>query len=191
MRGRMAFAWPASATVRLRPMDPEPGEDVFFHGHPSWRSMLAFHMKGVLAAIGAGVIAGIVTAIANGSVNVLTVVIVVVVVFLLIVLVGFIRRLSTTYTITNRRLTIESGVLSRDLHQTRLARVQNVNLRQNVLERILRVGDVDFDTAASADYDFSFRGVAGPRDIVQTVDRALRVLQESHQAAPQDNPADI
>lgn len=173
-------------------MDPEPGEEVFFHGHPSWRSMLTFHMKGLLAAIGAGVIAGIVTAIANGSVDVPAVIIAVVVVFLLMVLVGFVRRLSTTYTITSRRLTIESGVLSRDLHQTRLARVQNVNLRQNVLERMLRVGDVDFDTAASADYDFAFRGVAAPRDIVQTVDRALRVLQESRQAAPQQsNPADI
>ena len=172
-------------------MDPEPGEEVFFHGHPSWRSMLTFHMKGLLAAIGAGAIAGIVTAIANGSVDVPTVIIAVVVVFLM-VLVGFVRRLSTTYTITSRRLTIESGVLSRDLHQTRLARVQNVNLRQNVLERMLRVGDVDFDTAASADYDFAFRGVAAPRDIVQTVDRALRVLQESRQAAPQQsNPADI
>ena len=119
-------------------------------------------------------------------------IIAVVVVFVLMVLVGFVRRLSTTYTITNRRLTIESGVLSRDLHQTRLERVQNVNMRQNVLERMLRVGDVDFDTAASADYDFAFRGVADPRDIVQTVDRALRVLQESRQAAPQQsNPADI
>ena len=59
-------------------MDPEPGEEVFFHGHPSWRSMLTFHMKGLLAAIGAGVIAGIVTAIANGSVDVPTVIIVVV-----------------------------------------------------------------------------------------------------------------
>jgi uncharacterized membrane protein YdbT with pleckstrin-like domain len=172
-------------------MDAEPGEEVFFHGHPSWRSMPAFPLKGLLTAIGAGVVAGIVTAIAEGSVDVATVIIVVMVVFGLMVLVGFIRRLSTTYTITNRRLTIESGVLSRDLHQTRLARVQNVNLRQNVLERILRVGDVDFDTAASADYDFAFRGVAAPRDIVQTVDRALRVLQESHQAAPQNYPADI
>ena len=34
------------APVTLRPMDPEPGEEVFFHGHPSWRSMLTFHMKG-------------------------------------------------------------------------------------------------------------------------------------------------
>lgn len=79
---------------------------------------------------------------------------------------------------TDRRLTVESGLLTRDLHQTRLHRVQNVNLRQTVLERMLSVGDVDFDTASSADYDFSFRGVAAPRDIVQTVDRALHDLHE-------------
>jgi uncharacterized membrane protein YdbT with pleckstrin-like domain len=162
-------------------MDPEPGEEIFFHGHPSWRAMLAFHVKGLLLAIAAGVVAGIATAIANGSVDVPTVVVVVVVAFVALMLVGFFRRLSTIYTISSRRLTIESGLLSRDLHQTRLARVQNVNLRQSLLERMLSVGDVDFDTAASGNYDFAFRGVASPRQIVKTVDSAL---QDLHQSPP-------
>jgi uncharacterized membrane protein YdbT with pleckstrin-like domain len=166
--------------LRSAPMDFEPGEEVFFHGHPSWRAMLAFYIRGLLVAVVAGVIAGIVTAIADGSVNVPIVAAVVVVVFLALVVIGFVRRVTTTYTITDRRLTIESGLLTRDLHQTRLARVQNVNLRQSVLERMLSVGDVDFDTAASADYDFAFRGVSGPRDIVQTVDRALHEIHEGH-----------
>jgi uncharacterized membrane protein YdbT with pleckstrin-like domain len=173
------------ATGTLSPMDPEPGEEVFFHGHPSWRAMLAFYIKGLLVAVVVGVIAGIVTAIANGSVNVAIVAAVVVVVFAGLVLIGFVRRMTTTYTITDRRLTIESGLLTRDLHQTRLHRVQNVNLRQTVLERMLSVGDVDFDTAASADYDFSFRGVAAPRDIVQTVDRALHELHEGRGRHPE------
>jgi uncharacterized membrane protein YdbT with pleckstrin-like domain len=162
-------------------MDPEPGEQVFFHGHPSWRAMLAFYIKGLALTILGGVIAGIVTAIVKGSVNVPTVTGVVVVVFVVLLIVGLVKRIATTYTITNRRLTIESGLLSRDLHQTRLGRVQNVNLRQSLLERMLSIGDVDFDTAASADFDFAFRGVAGPRQIVQTVDRALRDVHEGRQ----------
>ena len=44
-------------------------KQVFFHGHPSWRSMLAFYVRGLLVAIVAGVIAGIVTRIANGGVQ--------------------------------------------------------------------------------------------------------------------------
>lgn len=158
-------------------MDPEPGEEVFFHGHPSWRSMIAFYIKGLVAAVIAGAIAGIVTRIASGSVSVPWVVVVVLLVFVSTVVVGLVRRISTTYTITNRRLTIETGLLSRDLHETRLERVQNVNSRQSLLERMLRVGKVDFDTAGSAEFDFAFRGVDNPRQIVRTVDRALHELQ--------------
>jgi hypothetical protein len=51
-------------------MDPRPGEQVFFHGHPSWRSMLALYVKGVGAAIAAGAIAGVISAIAADRVKV-------------------------------------------------------------------------------------------------------------------------
>ncbi len=161
-------------------MNPEPGEQVFFHGHPSWRSMVAFYIRGLLAAIAAGVIAGLVTRIANGGVRAVWVTAAVLVIFVIVLVWGLIRRISTTYSITNRRLTIRSGLLSREMHETRLERVQNVNSRQRVLERILGVGTVDFDTAGSAEYDFSFRGVADPGQIVRTVDRALHELRLTH-----------
>jgi uncharacterized membrane protein YdbT with pleckstrin-like domain len=161
-------------------MDPEPGELVFFHGHPSWRSMIAFYVRGLLAAILAGVIAGVVTRIANGGVQAGWVGAAVFVMFVIVLLWGLIARISTTYTITNRRLTIRSGLLSREMHETRLERVQNVNSRQRLLERILRVGTVDFDTAGGASYDFKFRGVDHPGEIVRTVDKALHELRLTH-----------
>ena len=161
-------------------MDPEPGEQVFFHGHPSWRSMLAFYIRGFVVAIVAGVIAGLVTRAANGSVDAVWVTPAVLVVFVVVLVWGLIRRIATTYTITNRRLTIRSGLLSRELHECRLERVQNVNSRQHVLERLLGIGTVDFDTAAGAAYDFSFRGVEDPGGIIRTVNAALEDLGISH-----------
>jgi uncharacterized membrane protein YdbT with pleckstrin-like domain len=158
----------------------EPAEQVFFHGHPSWRSMLAFYLRGLLVAVVAGVIAGIATRIANGSVEVVWVAAAVLVVFLVVLVWGLIRRIATTYTITNRRLTIRSGLLSRELHECRLERVQNVNSRQRLLERMLGIGTVDFDTAAGAAYDFSFRGVEDPGGIVRTVNAALEDLGLVH-----------
>jgi len=157
-------------------VDPEPGEVIFFHGHPSWRSMSPFYAKGLLASLVAGVIAGIVSAIASGHVEVGWVIAVVLVLFVVLIAAGQIRRIQTTYSITNQRLTIETGLVSRDLHQTRLERVQNVNSTQSLCDRILRIGRVDFDTAAEAEFDFSFRGVGDPRGIVRTVDRALHEL---------------
>ena len=132
------------------PMDPEPGEDVFFHGHPSWRSMFAFHLKGFLSAIAVGVIVGLISAFTDKHPQVPWIVVAVVVWMAGVILIGFIRRVRTTYTITDRRLTIDLGLLSREVHETRLERVQNVNSSQSMIERLLRVGTVDFDTAGSA-----------------------------------------
>lgn len=145
-------------------------------GHPAWRSMLEFQAKGLLAMVVAGVIAGLATAVAAGHVQVGWVVVAVVVVFVVVGLIGLLRRKSTTYRITNQRLTIQTGLLSRELHETRLERVQNVSTRQSVLERLLGIGTVDFDTAAEAGFDFAFRGVADPRTIVHTVHQAARGL---------------
>lgn len=142
--------------------------------------MLAFYLRGLLAAVLAGVIAGIATRVAGGSVEVVWVAAAVLVVFVVVLAWGLIRRMATTYTITNRRLTIRSGLLSRELHECRLERVQNVNTRQRLLERMLGVGTVDFDTAAGAAYDFSFRGVEDPGRIVKTVNAALEDLGLTH-----------
>jgi len=165
---------PSGRSLPWAPVDPEPGEQVFFHGHPSWLSMLDFYTKGLLGAVLAGVVAGVVTSIAAGHLQLGWVIAAVVAWFLVALLVGLIRRARTTYTVTDERLTIEVGLLSRDLHHTRLERVQNVNSSQTLIQRILHVGTVDFDTAGESGYDFSFHGVAHPHEIVRTVDRALR-----------------
>jgi uncharacterized membrane protein YdbT with pleckstrin-like domain len=139
--------------------------------------MAPFYFKGVLASVVAGVIAGILSAIVSGQVEIGWVIVVVLVVFAVLIAVGQIRRIQTTYSITNQRLTIETRLLSRELHQTRLERVQNVNSTQSLPDRILQIGTVNFDTAGEAEFDFSFRGVGDPRGIVRTVDRALHELR--------------
>jgi uncharacterized membrane protein YdbT with pleckstrin-like domain len=143
-----------------------PGEQVIFQGHPSWRALLGFYLKGILVAAILGVLFKLFGAGAA------TVFLVVLVVIGLTVVVGFVRRMATTYTITGRRLNIKRGIVSREIQETRLERVQNVNYRQTVYQRLMQIGDVDFDTAASDDYNFVFVGVADPGDIVHRVDQA-------------------
>src|SRR6185295_19575530 len=143
-----------------------PGEQVIFQGHPSWRAILGFYLKGILIAAIVGVLFKLFGA-GSG-----TVFLVVLVIIALTVLIGFVKRVATTYTITDRRLNIKRGIISREIQETRLERVQNVNYRQSVYQRIMQIGDVDFDTAASGDYDFIFYGVADPQGVVERVDRA-------------------
>ncbi len=144
------------------------GEQVIFQGHPSWRAILGFYLKGVLVAIVLGVIAKLVNG--NG-----TAFLVILVVIALTVLAGFVKRVATTYTITSRRLNIKRGIFSREIQETRLERVQNVNYRQSVYQRLMQIGDVDFDTAATDDYNFVFYGVADPAGVVHSVDQATGV----------------
>ncbi len=101
-------------------------------------------------------------------------VVAVLVVLALMILIGLIKRITTTYTITNQRLRIRRGIIARKVQQTRLERVQNVNTEQSPLERVLQVGTVDFDTAGTTDSDFSFRGVAQPEKVMAAVDEAQR-----------------
>ena len=96
-----------------------------------------------------------------------------------VVLAGFIKRITTHYTITTRRLHIKRGIIAREIQETRLERVQNVNYNQSLIQRMLQVGDVDFDTAAGDDYNFIFAGVANPDEVVEQVDRATHAAPAS------------
>jgi uncharacterized membrane protein YdbT with pleckstrin-like domain len=145
-----------------------PGERVLFEGHPSWRAILGFYLKGLLVAV----ILGVIAKLASGSG---TAFLVILVVLALTVLIGFVKRVATTYTITDRRLNIKRGIVSKVVQETRLERVQNVNYSQSVYQRLMQIGDVDFDTAASDDYNFIFVGVANPGEVVHKVDQATGV----------------
>jgi len=155
-------------------MDLHPGEQVVFEGRPVWRAILSFYISGFIGAILVGLVFGFAISSAVGVVAWL-------VLFALVVLVGFVRRVSTRYTITNQRLRIERGLLSKHVQQTRIERVQNVNTNQTFVSRLLRVGTVDFDTAGTDDSDFTFIGVGDPARVVEAVDRAQREASLSAQ----------
>jgi uncharacterized membrane protein YdbT with pleckstrin-like domain len=156
-------------------MELHPGEQIVFEGRPIWRSILSFYITGFIGSVVIGVIVALISSTALG-------VIVFVVLFAIDVLVGFIRRVTTRYTITTQRLRIQRGFLAKHVQQTRIERVQNVNTNQTFVSRILRVGTVDFDTAGTDDSDFTFTGVGNPHEVVEAVDRAQR------EAAAADGP---
>src|SRR4029079_18800371 len=163
-----------------------PGGEVMLPGHPSWRSIIAFYIKGLLVVLVVVLAVGLGTKIGNDSTDSTLVALVALVGVAVVVLGGFIKRITTHYTITTRRLHIKRGIISREIQETRLERVQNVNYDQSFVQRLLQVGDVDFDTAAGDDFNFVFAGVANPDEVVERVDRA------THAAAPAglgDTPA--
>ena len=162
-------------------MDYAQNEEIIYEGRPSWRSILGFYILGialvaVVAAIGYFASGGGIAAAAGGAA------------LLILLIVGWLKRISTRYAITDRRLRIQRGILSRKTEEARVDRVQNVSVSQSLLERLLQVGTVDFDTASNRPDDlFQFRGIADPNEVVQLVDRAQHARGE--QAGPASGTA--
>ena len=148
-------------------MDLHPGESVIYEGHPSWRSILGYYIKGLLSALAIAAVGYLLDGVGLGVGFLLLV-------LAIVLIAGFIRRFFTVYTITTERLRIKHGVIARHVQQTDIERVQNVNTNQSVLERMLKVGTVDFDTAGTGDSDFKFAGVEDPEEVVAAVDRAQK-----------------
>ena len=155
-------------------MDLHAGEHVIYEGHPSWRSIISFYLMGVVivavaAAIGvvadkAGIGAGAAAAI-----------------LLIVLIVGWLRRITTRYLITNRRLQIRRGLLAKNVEETRVDRIVDVTVRQGVFDRILGIGAVDFDNASAQQGDlFRFAGIASPEKVVRAIDQ----VHEEGRGAP-------
>lgn len=55
------------------------------------------------------------------------------------------RWKNTVYYVTNRRILIQTGVLSQDVQTIYYKDINNINLRVGILDRFLGVGDIYFD----------------------------------------------
>ena len=149
-------------------MELRASERELYEGRPSWRALMSFYVLGIGAAVLVLVIVGL---LADSWT---TAVIIAVAIAALTLVIGYFRRISTKYLITTQRLRISRGIVSKKVQETRLERVQNVNYEQGVLDRVLGVGTVDFDTAGTDDSDFTFTGVGNPHEVVEAVDLAQR-----------------
>ena len=151
------------------------GEELIWEGHPTWRSILSFYIKWTVLAVLP--LAAIVVAKVAGADWPLWIGIAVFVGgFALVLLTGWLRRVFTRYRITTKHLLIRTGILSRNENSASLDRVQNIRVVQSPIERLLRTGSVDFDTASgeAADAELRFVGIDHPRDLR---DRILAAIE--------------
>ena len=144
-------------------------ERTIWEGRPTWRAMLSFHIKWIgLTLILFALLIGVdsigldVPTSAIGAVLLIGVAIT--------ILAGWIMRFFTQYTITTKRLHIRRGVLSKTESSTNVDRIQNITVKQSPIDRIMKVGSIDFDTAGDNAGDrFSFIGVNDPQDLRERI----------------------
>ena len=157
-------------------MEMRAGERELYEGRPSWRALMSFYLLGIGLAALVLVILGLLADSWAPAIAVAAVI------AALTLLIGYLRRVSTKYLITTQRLRISRGIVRKNVQETRLERVQNVNYQQGVLDRLLGVGTVDFDTAGTDDSEFRFEWVNEPEQVVRAVDSAV---EEARGTAPE------
>ncbi|HRC06829.1 MAG TPA: PH domain-containing protein [Miltoncostaeales bacterium] len=150
-------------------MELHPTERLIWRGHPAARAYVGWYAKwGILAILPA-----LVTTLMRSQDRGIGMAYwkwVALSVVLLVLLVGIdvVRRATIDYVVTDQRIRIRRGTLSRREQSTNIEKIQNINTFQSVLGRMLGIGDVEFGTAGSevADASLRFEGIARPHELV-------------------------
>ena len=80
------------------------------------------------------------------------------------------------YVITDEEIYVKYGLLSRDVTQIRIERVQNTNFEQTPMQRILRYGDVKIFTAGTGVEDVTLQRIPRPEKVTRIVSGSLREI---------------
>jgi uncharacterized membrane protein YdbT with pleckstrin-like domain len=165
------------------------GENTLWQGHPSWKAMLIFYVKWTIVSL-VPIAVWVVLDVAGKSVSATWFALATIVLLVLTYAVGWVRRMTTRYLVTDRRIQIRTGIASRHERTTHIDRVQNVNLSQSLAQRILGIGDVEWDTAGTEapDADFTFRGIDDPSALVRMADRFTIEAGRAVAGAPPSTP---
>lgn len=118
-------------------------EVVVLETHPHWKT-LVLPIVVLLAVFG---VTGFLLSVVDDTVGRQVIVVVSVVLVLWWVLVPFLRWRTTLFVITNKRVVVRSGILSRTGRDIPLNRVNDVTFTHNLLERILRCGTLLVESA--------------------------------------------
>jgi uncharacterized membrane protein YdbT with pleckstrin-like domain len=155
------------------------GEHIVLRLHPHWKTVLRPIL--LLAVIIAAVIVALayLPASADKAPVRLGIGVVAVVLALVFTLVPFLRWRTTTYELTNRRLRLRSGILTRSGRDFPLARISDVSFSHGVLDRILGCGRLVVESAGE-------HGQLVLTEIPRVVDVQARLFQlvEDEQARP-------
>ena len=80
------------------------------------------------------------------------------------------ERNSKVFTLTNRRVLCQSGLISQETHEVAIRDIRNINVKQGILGRMCGFGTVEIASAGTAGVEVSFVGIAGPirvRDLIR------------------------
>ncbi len=76
------------------------------------------------------------------------------------------------YAITNERLIVSTGLLGKDYEHYELIRIQDIDIKQNLGERILNLGDIEITGADPSSPKVSLRNIKQPQEVYELLRKA-------------------
>ena len=93
---------------------------------------------------------------------------------LIILLVWWLRVLGTTLTVTNERITLRKGILSKHTSEVYHTDVRNVQVSQGIFQRIFNVGLIGISSAGQSGVEIGVAGIPDPQKVKTLIDQYRR-----------------
>jgi hypothetical protein len=84
------------------------------------------------------------------------------------------------YVLTNERLKLVRGMFSRAVENYELVRIQDIDLSQNMSERMMGIGDITIRGADSSEPQIVLRNIPKPEEVYETMRRAWLEARKKH-----------
>jgi hypothetical protein len=84
------------------------------------------------------------------------------------------------YILTNERIKVVHGMLSRRIENYELIRIQDIDYKQNVSERVLGIGDIFIRGQDKSNPEIVLRNVAKVEEVYETLRRAWMDARKKH-----------
>ena len=143
-------------------------DDVVFQDHPSWRSYLGTAVIGAISTM--LVFYGLIYLLPKITTlyprihnklypGVYTLPFIIILIFIFIIIY---QRYSYLYTVTRKEVISRHGIIARNTNNALISKITDTNIRQNIIQRLLRTGSVYINTAGGPGMEVIFLGVNDP-----------------------------
>jgi uncharacterized membrane protein YdbT with pleckstrin-like domain len=79
------------------------------------------------------------------------------------------KRRALVLRVYDDRVSLEKGVLSKNFTELFIKDIRTINIKQGIVQRIFKVGDVTIATAGTSGYEIVAYGLPGPRRVKDLV----------------------
>ena len=89
---------------------------------------------------------------------------------LLFLLVWWIKSKNTTLIVTDKRTILRQGLLSRYTNEVMHTHIRNIQIQQNMIERLFNIGTIKIASAGTGDIEITVSDIPAPNRIKAVID---------------------